>query len=352
MSKHHTLSFIEIIFGNKVMCVFFQGPSSSPLILTAQQTVHINTSLRYGPGPIMYILILLLMNLTLVMSNTPIIDVSMDAIKHMADLMDFNEKTPFIFKNGKKIFEVYKDFLEEAERNILDMRYEIDNIEYEELTAEDISRYQQVKSSLEKVRQDLIKLGHKTVTDVRDLMIILDDLDESNDPTLFRISIDNMKDLMDYTKKTLEEAKAKYNTAVDDFQSFMFSIQQKNGGLKRNLYAKVRDHDKWTTTARTGEVAIGILSVAGWYLAGPLYLAGFIPAIYTESKIRDYDHELERFRSKVMEIMDKSDRIEKDIKVGIKLITKEIYSIDKGRCQNRIGFSFVIDHKKFHCISG
>merc|ERR1711997_1405065 len=29
--------------------------------------------------------------------------------------------------------------------------------------------------------------------------------------------------------------------------------------------------------------------------------------------------------------MDKSDRIEKDIKVGIKLITKEIYSIDKWR---------------------
>ena len=99
-------------------------------------------------------------------------------------------------------------------------------------------------------------------------------------------------------------------------------------------------------------MALSILSIAGWYLAGPLYLAGFIPAIYTESKIRDYDHELERFRSKVMEIMDKSDRIEKDIKVGIKLITKEIYSIDKGRCQNRIGFSFVIDHKKFHCISG
>ena len=241
MSKHHTLSFIEIIFGNKVMCVFFQGPSSRPHILTAQQTVHINTtvqSLRYGPGPIMYILILLLMNLTLVMSNTPIIDVSMDAMEHMADLMDFNEKTPFIFKNGKKIFEVYKDFLEEAERNILDMRYEIDNIEYEELTAEDISRYQQVKSSLEKVRQDLIKLGHKTVTDVRDLMIILDDLDESNDPTLFRISIDNMKDLMDYTKKTLEEAKAKYNSAVDDFQNFMFSIQQKKRRIEKEFVCK------------------------------------------------------------------------------------------------------------------
>ena len=30
MSKHHTLSFIEIIFGNKVMCVFFSRPLLQP----------------------------------------------------------------------------------------------------------------------------------------------------------------------------------------------------------------------------------------------------------------------------------------------------------------------------------
>ena len=205
----------------------------------------------------MYIRFLLLMTLTLVMSNTPIIDVGMDAIEQMDSLMEFNDKTRNVFNNGKKIFEVVKEFLEEAEKNILEMRSEIDKIEYEELNAEDISRYHRVKSSLEKVRQDLTKLARRTVTDVRDMMIILDDLDVSNDPVLLRISIDNMKDLMDDTKKTLEEAKAKYNDAVDAFQSFMFSIQQKNRGLDRKIETKVRDHEGWKTTARFGEVVIG-----------------------------------------------------------------------------------------------
>ena len=264
------------------------------------------------------------------MSITPIIDVSMDV---MDSLMQFNEKTPGIFKNGKKIFEVVNDFLEEAEKNILDMRSEIDHIEYEELKAEDISRYLQVKSSLDKVRQDLIKLGHKTVLDVRDIKIILDELDESNDPTLFLLSIDNMRDLMADTKETPEEAKAKYNDASEAFQSFMYSIQQRNRGLKRKVNAKYRDHEGWKTKARAAEVAIG---VAGWYFFGLAYgLASFIlPAFLIEDKIGNYKDELERFKFKAYDIMAKSIKIEKDIKVGTKLITDEIYLIDKGRCQN------------------
>jgi len=281
----------------------------------------------------MYILLLLLMSLTLGMSNTPIIDVSMDVLEHMDSLMEFNEKTPNIFKNGKKIFEVVSNFLEEAEKNILDMRSEIDHIEYEKLDGEDISRYLRVKSSLDKVRQDLILLGHKTVTDVRDMREILDDLDESNDPILLKASIDNMKDLMDYTKKTLEEAKAKYNAAVDAFRDFMYSIQQRNRGLNGKIYAKNRDHQGWKTIARAGEVAIGAASVAGWYIAGPWYyvLASIGSTFYIENKIGNWKYELERFRSKAYDIMAESIEIEKDIKVWINLITDEIYLIDKWR---------------------
>ena len=146
----------------------------------------------------MYIRLLLLM--TLVMSNTPITDVNIDVMEQMDSLMEFNDKTQHVFNNGKKIFEIVKDFMEEAEKNILAMRSEIDHIEYGELHAKDISRYHRVKSSLEKVRQELIKLAHKTVTDVGDMIIILDELDDSNDPTLLRLSIDSMKDLMDDTK--------------------------------------------------------------------------------------------------------------------------------------------------------
>ena len=294
----------------------------------------------------MYIRLLLLMTPTLVMSNTPIIDVSMDVIEHMDFLMEFNEKTPIIFKNGKKIFEVVKDFLEEAEKNILDMRSEIDHIEYEELNAEDISRYHRVKSSLEKVRQDLTKLAHKTVIDVRDMMIILDDLDESNDPILLQLSIENLKDLMEVTKKTLEEAKAKYNDAVDAFQNFMSSIQQKNRGLNRKIAAKVRDHEGWKTTARRVEWT-GLIGAFGWTLAGfgPwYYLTPLIPACFIiETKIGDYKKELIRFISKADDIMAKSKKIEKDIKVGIKIITDEIYLIDKESVERKKnGFDFRI----------
>ena len=86
----------------------------------------------------MYIRLLLLM--TLVMSNTPITDVNIDVMEQMDSLMEFNDKTQHVFNNGKKIFEIVKDFMEEAEKNILEMRSEIDHIEYGELHAKDISR--------------------------------------------------------------------------------------------------------------------------------------------------------------------------------------------------------------------
>ena len=274
----------------------------------------------------MYILpLLLLMANPLVMSNSPFMDVSMD----MDSLVQFNEKTPILFSTFKNIFEAVNNFLEEAEKNILDMRSEIDNIKYEKLNGEDISKYHRVKSSLEKVRQDLIKLAHKTVTDVRDLKDILDELDESNDPVLLRLSIENMKDLMDETKKTLEAAKAQYDDAVDTFQSFMSSIQQTNRGLDRNVHLKVRDHDGWKTKVRTGELAAFL---GAGFFAGPLWGAASLAlsAFWIEPKIGDYDDELERFKSKAYGIMWRSKEIERDIKVGIELITQEIYLIDKG----------------------
>merc|ERR1712018_1124369 len=101
------------------------------------------------------------------------------------------------------------------------MEIELKTLESDELKFEDnyFPAYNEAKSYLRETRQDLRKLAHRTVADVRDLKILLEALDETNDTIFLKISINRMKDLMIETLETLTEAKEKYNKAVETFDN-------------------------------------------------------------------------------------------------------------------------------------
>ena len=75
--------------------------------------------------------------------------------------------------------------------------------------------YYRAKSYLRETRQDLRRLANKTLSDVRDLKIVLGQLNETND-VIFNLFVNRMKDVK---FERLEEAREKYESAVKTFEN-------------------------------------------------------------------------------------------------------------------------------------
>merc|ERR1712157_179461 len=107
--------------------------------------------------------------------------------------------------------------------------------ESEELQFEDnyFPKYNEAKSYLRQTRQALRKLADKTVREVRDLKVLLEDLDKTDDTVFLKLSIEKMKDLMISTLETLKEAKEKYNLALDTFENLTSTVKTQNRKLEK-----------------------------------------------------------------------------------------------------------------------
>ena len=75
--------------------------------------------------------------------------------------------------------------------------------------------YYRAKSYLRETRQDLRRLAQKTLSEVRDLKIVLEDLVACNDSVIFTIFSNRLKDLR---VESLKEAREKYEYAVKTFE--------------------------------------------------------------------------------------------------------------------------------------
>merc|ERR1712048_69278 len=78
------------------------------------------------------------------------------------------------------------------------------------------------KSYVKKTREELRKLAYRTVIDVSEVKPLIEALDQTNGALFLRISIDRMKDLINETLVTLEEAKIKYELGIQTFESISF----------------------------------------------------------------------------------------------------------------------------------
>merc|ERR1712203_848005 len=124
--------------------------------------------------------------------------------------------------------------------------------ETEELQFEDnyFPAYNEAKRYLRETRQGLRKLAQRTVSEVRDLKILLEDLDKNEDLFLLQASLDKMKDFMIETLKTLKEALENYNSALESFDNLNSTIARHDRKLEEMTDRNSDEYEDWTEKVR------------------------------------------------------------------------------------------------------
>jgi len=184
----------------------------------------------------MYLHLLLLISPALGMPSSALTDVGEGFINQLDALPGFIERSEAIF-NDSKMFLNVAACLREAETAILEIDGELKPFEKDELKFEDhyFPAYNQAKQYLRMSRQNLRGLADRTVKEVKALKVLLSDLDESSNPDILTVSMDNMKDLMVKTLAALKESRGNYISARETFRNLNSSIKKHDRKLEKSL---------------------------------------------------------------------------------------------------------------------
>jgi len=176
-----------------------------------------------------------------------------DIDNQLNSIVEFTQETGKLL-NDSSVMEDVVEMLQVAEKNMIQMTAELKTLKTEEIrtfflfvgsdvdvkTLEELKtmdnvfpKFNLAKSYVKETREELRKLAYRTVIEVSDVKPLIEALDETNGALFFKISINRMKDLMNKTLVTLEEAKIKYNMAIEDFENIKAKFQIKNGKLQQ-----------------------------------------------------------------------------------------------------------------------
>jgi len=144
-----------------------------------------------------------------------------DFLIGLDDLENSSEK---FLDQPKNLIDIYRQYLAEAERmNVAENLLNVEKSIFLEVSASNLEvdneylpAYHKTKYLLKETRQQLRDLAHRTVTNVRDLKIVLEHLDESNNSVYFNITINRMNDIDPL--EILKEARETYESAVKTFE--------------------------------------------------------------------------------------------------------------------------------------
>jgi phage shock protein A len=279
--------------------------------------------------------LLLLVTPAFGMPSNALLDVGNQIVDQLDSLPGFTEEGKNILKNSN-LTETIAEALSEAEKNIREMDAELKLLESEELQFEDnyFPAYNEAKSYLRQTRQALRKLADKTVKDVRDLKLLLEDLDETDDTFLLKTAIESMKNLMIDTLKTLEEAVEKYNSALDTFEKLNSSIKTQNRKLEKLLDKTSAEYKEWTTNMRAGVFSSVAVSTIGFILADVFGCLGFCSAgslvasitgiASAETGIAKYSAKLETWKSITERMLESGGNFDTTLTEAINILTDEI----------------------------
>merc|ERR1719219_2098145 len=131
-----------------------------------------------------------------------------------------------------------------AERNILEVRA----LKYE-FEQKYLPEYNEAKSYLREIRQEIRELASSTRTDVRDLKIVVEHLEECNSSVFFKIFINRMKNKRIDPLEILKEAREKYDSAVKTFEN-----------TNSFIGTKIRESGRGQNFEKTLKVLIEILT--------------------------------------------------------------------------------------------
>jgi len=282
-----------------------------------------------------YLQLLLLISPAFGMPSSALVDVGKGIINQVDSLVGFTEETKAVFNNSE-LFEIISESLKEAEKNILEMDVELKLLETDELQFEDnyFPAYNEAKRYLRETRQGLRKLAQRTVKDVRDLKILLEDLDKSNDPVLLKASLDTMKDLMIETLETLNEALEKYNSALETFENLNSSIATQNRKLEKMVNKNSAEYNAWTEKLRASIYTTIAGTTVGCIVADALGALGICSAVNAaisgttaagiEAEIVKYGATLNKLKKITDRMLESGNNFDQSIKQAIDILTGEI----------------------------
>jgi len=248
--------------------------------------------------------------------------------------VSFNNETGNILGGSQLIKDVIKRLLE-AERNILEMQAELKLLETEEMKFEDnyFPKYNEAKRYLRETRQELRELAYRTVTEVRDLKVLLEDLDKTNDHFFLKNAIDQMKDLMIETLETLKEAREKYNTAVQTFEDLNSSIKTQNIQLEKMLIEDSEEYNVWVSRALASidRFAYRVIGFIFLDIFGCLGICSYLNAavfdvVLEEQRrmIKEYGEEINKLKNITDRMLESGNNFDNTIKTAIDVLTDEI----------------------------
>jgi len=294
----------------------------------------------------MYLLLILLVSPAFGRPSSDQLDVGADIDEQLQSFISFNLETGEMLDNSNLIEKVVESLLG-AEQKLLAVEVGLKTLQYEvpqlRIEGNYFPAYNEAKSSVRKTRQTFREFARRTVTEVRDLKILMENLD--NEPMLLKISLDKMKDLMIETRKTLREAKENYNKAVQTFMGLKSSIVSKKEQLEKMLIKDSADHKAWVETVtkeameacknKTENGFLGFLkdinkeiSKVGIDIGIDNAIERDCPAI-AEAKISEFEAELENQKTITERMLKSGDNFDETIKEAIEILAGEIEQISR-----------------------
>ena len=265
-----------------------------------------------------------------------------EVANQLESLLSFTEETGKILNNDKLIQNVVESLLG-TEQNIFEMEVDLKTLKYEvpelqiEVDGNYFPEYNEAKSYVRETRQGFRELAQKTVIEVRDLKLLMQDLNKNNDPFFLEISLGKIKDLMIKTQKTLNEADAKYEKAVQAFKKLTSNIKSKNEHLEKML-TNVADQRAWekrvkqaateACKGKTDEGFLGFLKNLDKKIG--LGLDNLIehncPA-YVEAEISKFEAELRNLKTITETMLESGDIFYETIQEAVEILAGEIEQI-------------------------
>merc|ERR1711923_689133 len=123
--------------------------------------------------------------------------------------------------------------LEAVEQNLLEIENGLNTILQEQVPALQrqskrnyVAEFNKTKSILQQARQEVRDMAENTVSEVRDMTILLEDFDSNNNTDLLKLVVVIMKDLMLETKEKLVAAREKYRSVPSQaFDNIISSVE-------------------------------------------------------------------------------------------------------------------------------
>merc|ERR1712079_162546 len=277
----------------------------------------------------MYLIVLLLISTALGRSNSAQLDIGENIVNQLDSIVRFTNETGSLLGDSRLIRAV-SEGLQAAELNILEMETELRTLQAQDYRLQKlqsvgsyVAAFNETKSYLQQTRQDLRYLADTAVKEVRDVTILLEDLDRNNDPDLLKIAIDIIKDLMLETKERLEAARGKYLSVRLAFGNLISSVTTRNERIDQvvgQLEAKYHADKEYTE-----QVNLNCKVSADFFTFGLCSLihhyANEVPLVKTRGELADIKSKSDRF-------LERTRILNQDIDIAIDLISDNLDQIN------------------------